>query len=146
MSQPEETRVRDAVRQDPHVINGLASVAEAMRLFETSGHDTLVIDKRSPDDEYGVLTISMIARQVFAQNRAARRVSVYEVMEKPAINLSGNMQARYAIRLLTRLNLDVALVVEDDRLIGTVGLRELTLAEFASNVPPAENVQNSEKE
>lgn len=134
MSQPEETRVRDAVQEDPHVINGLASVADAMRIFEASGHDTMVIEKRSPDDEYGVLTLSMIARQVFARNRAPSRVSVYEVMEKPAINLSGNMQARYAIRLLTRLNLDVALVIEDDKLIGTVGLRELTLAEAASAI------------
>ncbi|SEW23483.1 hypothetical protein SAMN05444851_2345 [Aliiroseovarius sediminilitoris] len=132
MNQPEETRVRDAVRQDPHIINGLASVAEALQIFETSGQDTMVIEKRSPDDEFGVLTISMIARQVFARNRAPARVSVYEVMEKPAINISGNMQARYAIRLLTRLNLDVALVVEDDVLIGTVGLRELTLAEASS--------------
>ncbi|MDE9450500.1 CBS domain-containing protein [Aliiroseovarius sp. Z3] len=132
MSQPEETRVRDAVREDPHIINGLASVAEALRIFEASGHDTMVIEKRSPDDEFGVLTISMIARQVFARNRAPERVSVYEVMEKPAVNISGNMQARYAIRLLTRLNLNVALVVEDDELIGTVGLRELTLAEAAS--------------
>ena len=134
MSQPEEIRVRDAVRQDPHIINGLASVAEALQIIETSGHNTLVIEKRSPDDEFGVLTISMIARQVFAKHRAPTRVSVYEVMEKPAINISGNMQARYAIRLLTRLNIDVALVVEDDVLLGTVGLRELTLAEAASVV------------
>lgn len=132
MSQSEDTRVRDAVQQDPHIINGLATVAEALEVFEATGHDTLVIEKRSSDDEFGVLTISMIARQVFAMNRAPARVSVYEVMEKPSINLSGNMQARYAIRLLSRLNLDVALVVEDDTLIGTVGLRELTLAEAAS--------------
>ncbi|UWQ15390.1 hypothetical protein K3556_05740 [Aliiroseovarius sp. M344] len=132
MSQSEDTRVRDAVQQDPHIINGLATVAEALEVFEATGHDTLVIEKRSSDDEFGVLTISMIARQVFALNRAPARVSVYEVMEKPSINLSGNMQARYAIRLLSRLNLDVALVVEDDTLIGTVGLRELTLAEAAS--------------
>ncbi|MCK8462790.1 CBS domain-containing protein [Aliiroseovarius sp. S1339] len=134
MSQPEETRVRDAIQQDPHVINGLASVAEALQVFQSSGHDTLVIEKRSPDDEFGVLTISMIARQVFARNRTPSRVSVYEVMEKPAINISGNMQARYAIRLLARLNLNVALVVEDDTLIGTVGLRELTLAEAATEL------------
>ncbi|WP_289043501.1 CBS domain-containing protein [uncultured Aliiroseovarius sp.] len=134
MNQPGETRVRNAVQHEPHVISGLASVTDALKIIESSGHNTLVIDKRSPDDEFGVLTIGMIARKVFALNRAPCRVSVYEVMEKPAINLSGNMQARYAIRLLTRLNLSVALVVENEKLIGTVGLRELTLAEAATTL------------
>lgn len=130
MSQSEDTRVRDAVQQDPHIINGLATVAEALEVFEATGHDTLVIEKRSSDDEFGVLTISMIARQVFAMNRAPARVSVYEVMEKPAVHISCDMQARYAIRLLTRLGLEFALVIEEGHLIGTVNLRDLTLAEM----------------
>lgn len=133
MSQPEETRVRDAVNEEPHIINGLASVDEALEIMRSSGKDALVIEKRTPDDEFGLLTINMIAQQVFARNRAPSRVSVYEVMEKPAVNISGNMQARYAIRLLSRLNIAVALVIDDGELIGTVGLRELTLAEAKPN-------------
>ena len=130
MSTPEETRVKDAISQKPHVINGLATVADALEIMRDTSHDALVIEKRSVDDEYGLITTNMIARQVTASNRNPSRVSVYEVMEKPAVQISCDMQARYAIRLLTRLGLEFALVIEEGHLIGTVNLRDLTLAEM----------------
>lgn len=129
MSQPEEIRVRDAIVQPPHEINGLASVEDALGIMLKTGDDVLVIEKRTEEDEFGVLTLGMIATQVFGQSRKPARVSVYEVMEKPAINLPANMQARYAIRLLERLKPEVAIVVEDGKLTGAIGLRELAIAE-----------------
>lgn len=140
MSQPEEIRVRDAIAKPPQEINGLASVQEALETMIAAGDDVLVVEKRTDEDEYGVLTLGMIAAQVFGQSRKPARVSVYEVMEKPAINLPANMQARYAIRLLDRLKPQAAIVVEEGQLIGAIGLRELAIAEATGpkkKAPPA---------
>lgn len=122
-------RVRDALRGEPLVIDGVASVSDALARMQQTGRRSLIIDKRDEADEYGLITVSQIAREVFARNRNPERVSVYEVMKKPAVHLLAGMQARYALRLLCRLGEDHAIVTEADQMVGTVSLRALTLAE-----------------
>lgn len=122
-------RVRDALRGAPLLIDGVASVTDALARMQETGRRSLIIDKRDDADEYGLITVSQIAREVFARNRSPDRVSVYEVMDKPAVHLLAGMQARYALRLLCRLGVDHAIVTEADKMVGAVSLRALTLAE-----------------
>lgn len=135
MSQPELTHVRDAMQSDLLLIDGLSSTRKALEIMEATGADALVIDKRDAEDEYGLITIGMIGRDVIAQNRNPGRVSVYEIMEKPALIVPAGMQARYAIRLLTRLGVEHAIATQDDKAAGYVTLRGLTLAEFRDQFP-----------
>lgn len=121
--------VSDALRGEPPVINGLATVNEALDIMRDSGSDALIIDKRSDDDEYGMISLAMIAREVIALRRNPERVSVYEVMVKPAVHLMVGMQTLYAIRLLCRLGVDTAIAVDNGKVVGCVSLRDLTLAE-----------------
>lgn len=137
MSGPETTKVHHAMCKNPSMIDGLASVSKAIEIMEESGLDALVIDKRDAEDEYGLISMSMIARHVFACNRNPKRVSVYEIMEKPTVILPAKMQARYAIRLLTRLGMKHAIVTEEDKTVGSVNIRGLVLAEY--------HAQSSEK-
>lgn len=129
MSNQEVHRVRDAMHATPTIIDGLASVQEAISIMEETGLHALVIDKRDEDDEYGQISVSTIADRVFARNRSPKRVSVYEVMIKPALIVPAKMRVRYAIRLLTRLGVKNAIVTEEDKLVGLVSLRCLVLAE-----------------
>ncbi|MDA5093760.1 hypothetical protein O2N63_06625 [Aliiroseovarius sp. KMU-50] len=135
MSQPEMTHVRDAMQTELRLIDGLSSTRKALELMEETGLDALVIDKRDPADEYGVITIGMIGRDVIAPSRNPGRVSVYEIMEKPALIVPAGMQARYAIRLLTRLGAEHAIATDADKVVGYVTLRGLTLAEFRDKFP-----------
>lgn len=135
MSQPETTRVRNAMQPEPRMIDGLSSTRKALEIMETTGVDALVIGKRDEADEYGLITIGMIGRDVIATGRNPNRVSVYEIMEKPALSLPAGMQARYAIRLLTRLGAEHAIVTDMDLVVGYVTLRGLTLAEFRDQFP-----------
>lgn len=129
MTKPEAIQTRDAMRQ-AHVIDGLSSVRKALTIMEETGRNALVIDKRDPQDEYGLITIGMIAREIFAKNRNPQRVSVYEVMEKPALTISAGMQVRYALRLMTRLGVEHAIVCKGDTLVGVADLRDMSMCEF----------------
>ena len=91
------------------------------------GTRSLVIEKRHEGDEYGLIVIHDIAEKVIAAGRAPERVSVYEIMSKPAVTVDAEMDIRYAIRLLTRFDLSRALVMEKDVLIGVVTLRDMVL-------------------
>jgi len=50
------------------------------------------------------------------------------VMTKPCLTLSGDMNVKYAIRLLARLGFSRALVTSGDGLLGLVTLRDLVLS------------------
>ena len=123
-------RVADIMSADVHSVEGLATVAEAMAMMRRHGISSLVVNRRDGDDEFGLLVVSDIASQVVAAGRAPERVHVYEVMSKPVLTLPSDMLARYATRLLVRLGLSRAVVVDHDRnLLGMATLRDLVLVD-----------------
>ena len=132
MSGDAPLRVGDTMSADVHSVDGLATVGEAMAVMRRHGISSLVVNRRDADDEFGLLVVSDIAAQVVAAGRAPERVHVYEVMSKPVPTLPSDMLARYATRLLVRLGLSRAIVVDQDRnLLGMATLRDLVLADGA---------------
>jgi predicted transcriptional regulator len=120
--------VGDVMSPDVRRIEGTATVADAIHAMRAAGVSSLVVERRDLQDEYGLVVITDIAREVIARDRAADRVNVYEVMTKPVLTLPVDMQARYAVRLLVRFNLSRALVVDGHRSpVGIVTLRDLVL-------------------
>ena len=119
-------RVGDVMRTEVYTIDGLATVAEAMTLMRRHRVSSLVVPRR--DDEFGLILVSDIARKVVSENRASERVNVYEVMSKPVLTLSSEMQVRYAVRLLVRFAVSRTVVVDHDRKpVGMATLRDLVL-------------------
>ncbi len=121
-------RVAEVTRRELHMVNGLASVEDAIAEMQRHGVSSLVIERRHAGDEFGIVTVRDIAALVLARGRSTERTSVYEIMTKPAITLSADMNAKYAIRLLARLGVGRALVTRGDELLGLVTLRDLVLA------------------
>ncbi len=120
-------RVSDVMQTSLHIVNGLASVQDAIEEMNRHGVSSLVIERRDDDDEYGVVTVRDIAAKVIATNQSTERTSVYEIMTKPALVISASMNVKYAIRLLARLELGRALVNDGKKLAGLVTLRDLVL-------------------
>ena len=128
MTEKSSIRVRDLMIEELHTIDGLATVAEAMALMKRHSVSSLVVDRRNENDELGLVVVADIARGVIADNRSPERVNVYEIMSKPLLTLPEDMLARYAVRLLVRLELSRAVVVDYDRnAIGMVTLRDLIM-------------------
>ena len=128
MSGRRPIRVGDFMFSELHTVEGLATVAEAMALMKRHGVSSLAVNRRDEDDEFGIVVVSDIAREVIAKNRAPERVHVYEVMSKPVLTLPADMQARYAVRLLVRFDLSRAVVVDHERRpLGIVDLHDLVL-------------------
>ena len=121
-------KVADIMRTSLHFVGGIDSVQDAIEQMKKHEVSSLVIEHRHDGDEYGLLTVHDIAAKVVAINRSTERTSVYEIMTKPALTLNGDMNVKYAIRLLARLELTRALVVGDEGLLGLVTLRDLVLS------------------
>ena len=128
MTENSSVRVRDLMVEELHTIDGLDTVADAMALMKQHRVSSLVVNRRNENDELGLVVVADIARGVIADNRAPERVNVYEIMSKPLFTLPEDMLARYAVRLLVRLELSRAVVVDHHRnAIGMVTLRDLIM-------------------
>lgn len=127
MSEHRITRVRDVMKPQFDMIDGLATVAEAMKTMVHIETKCLIVRKRHDDDEYGIVTLADIARQVLAVDRAPERVNIYEIMTKPVIQVSPDMDIRYCARLFDRFSLTRAPVVKDREILGVVSLTDLVM-------------------
>ena len=120
-------RVREVMTPSPRVIDGLATVREAVELMREHNVSSLVIDRRHDGDEYGMVTVHDIAAKVIGQNRSQERMNVYEIMIKPVMTVDADMDVKYAIRILTRFRLSRTLVTEKGAMVGIVTLRDMTI-------------------
>jgi len=119
--------VRDVMKTDFHIIDGTATITEAIRMMKKNKTSILFVDKFHENDEYGVINAGIIAKLVLAKDRAPDRVNVYEINEKPLINAHPDMDIRYCSRLFARYNLMRAPVMEQGKIIGVVSPIQLVL-------------------
>jgi len=127
MSSIKLVRVHEVMKTEFDRIDGIVTVAEALRKMKHPEVQTWIINKRHADDEFGMLLLSDIASQVLAKDRSPERVNVYEIMAKPVITVSPQMDIRYCARLFDRFNILRAPVVENDEVVGIVGFTDIVL-------------------
>ncbi len=128
MNVHETTKVSQAMTASVHTIDAMATVKDAIQAMREHNVSSLAVERRDEHDEFGLLAIVDIAREVIAENRAAERVNVYEIMSKPVVSLPADMSIKYAVRLLVRFDLSRALVVDAERKpLGIVTLRDMVL-------------------
>ena len=128
MNAHEATTVSQAMTASVYTIDATATVKDAIKLMRAHDVSSLAVERRDAHDEFGLLVIVDIAREVIAVNRAAERVNVYEIMSKPVVTLPADMSIKYAVRLLVRFELSRALVVDAERKpVGIVTLRDMVL-------------------
>ncbi|MFQ5995824.1 MAG: CBS domain-containing protein [Acidiferrobacterales bacterium] len=127
MSERKLIRVRDVMRSEYHTVDGMATIQEALGLMKQKSTEYLVVNKRNENDEYGLLLMSDIAREVLAKDRAPERVNVYEIMTKPVVAVDPVMDIRYCARLFTRFDLSRAPVIDNGKVIGFVSFTDLVM-------------------
>lgn len=127
MNERADMSVRDAMTGAPVAIDGLVPVDEALTIMRERNISCLVVDRRDEEDEYGLLLISDIAREILGKSRPVSRTHVYEVMQKPAPTLAAEMKIRYAARFMGRFGLSHCVVLSGRTLAGIVTLRDLTI-------------------
>jgi len=120
-------RVRDVMKTAYAAIDGVATVAEAVKMMKENKTSVLVVSKRDPNDEYGLILAGDIARHVLSKDRSPGRVNVYEIMHKPVIAVHADMDIRYCSRLFAKYDLVRAIVLEGREIIGMVSPVSLVL-------------------
>ena len=127
MSNNQSVRVRDVMTGNYQLVDGLMMTDQALARMKETGAVVLIVDKRNENDEYGIVLLSDIAREVLAVSRAPERVNIYEIMSKPVVSVDPNMDIRYCARLFNKLGFSYAPVIEQGKLLGIIGYADMLL-------------------
>lgn len=127
MSQKNLVRVRDVMKSGVDIVDRMDTVTKALEAMSHADSKCLIVEKRHEDDEYGIVMLADIAREVIAKDRAPERVNIYEIMSKPVLTVDPDMDIRYCARLFGRFHLSRAPVIKDGEIIGIVSLTDMAL-------------------
>lgn len=120
-------RVREVMKSDLDIVDGMTTVAVALRGMKYPETRTIIIDKRHDDDEYGVVMFRDVAKRVLAPDLSPERINMYEIMSKPVISVDPDMDVRYCTKLFDRFGLSRAPVIEAGQIIGLVSYTDIVL-------------------
>jgi len=124
--------VRDVMRTEFDMVDGLDTVTEALKKSRHPEAKCFIVNMRHENDEYGIVLLSDIAKQVLAKNKSPDRVNIYEIMSKPVVAVDPDMDIRYCTRLFENFGLNRAPVIAGKKVIGVVGYTDIVLRGVAA--------------
>ncbi len=116
---------RDIMTPNVVMIDGTATVAEAVKLMKEKGVRALIVDRRGDEDAYGMVTQRDIAYKVMAQGLDPNEVKVHEIHSKPLIVVNPDLDIKYVARLMANFKLSRAPVIFDKKVQGIVSVSDL---------------------
>ena len=127
MNQKTIVRVRDVMKTEFDLVDGMDTVAEVLKSSKYPESKCFIVNMRHDDDEYGIVLLSDIAKQVLAKDKAPERVNIYEIMSKPVVSVDPDMDIRYCTRLFENFGLSRTPVVDNKKLVGIIGYTDIVL-------------------
>ncbi len=119
--------VREIMRTEFDMVDGLDTIAEALKKSKFPEAKCFIVNMRHENDEYGIVLLADIAKQVLAKNKSPERVNIYEIMSKPVVAVDPDMDIRYCTRLFENFGLSRAPVIDNRKVIGVVGYTDIVL-------------------
>lgn len=116
---------RDVMTKGVVMIDGTATVAEAVRLMKEKGVRALIVDRRDEADAYGIVTQRDIAYHVLAQGLDPDEIKVHEIHSKPLVVVNPDLDIKYVARLMANMGLSRAPVIFEKKVQGIVSVSDL---------------------
>ncbi|MEO0457482.1 MAG: CBS domain-containing protein [Cyanobacteria bacterium P01_A01_bin.114] len=117
-------RAQEIMTTEVITISGSATVAEAVKVMKEKGLRALIVDRRTEDDPYGMVTETDIIYKVAAYGHDPKTRRVYEIMTKPCIVVPPELGVEYVARLFANTRIRRAPVVRG-RLVGVISISDI---------------------
>lgn len=118
-------RARDIMQTDIATILPDLTVQDAAVLMRHHGVRSLIVEKDTDDDAYGIITFVDIVSKVLAYGFDPAEISVAEVMTKPLVVLNPSLKADLIAKLFAKNKIGHAPVIENHKLVGMVSMTDL---------------------
>ena len=119
---------RDMMSTDLVTIDGMATAQDAAKLMAEKNVRTLVVERRGPEDAYGIVTQRDVVYKVIADGTDPATVKVHEIMSKPLVVVNPDLDIRFVARLMRNVGLSRAPVIGEGKLMGIVSVSDVLKA------------------
>jgi len=111
-------KAADVMTRDVAFIDGAATVADAIKVMRERKVSSLVVNRRTPDDAWGIVTRKDVVNKIVDPGRDPHEVQVYEIMTKPMVVLSPGLALKYCARLMHSVGIRRAVVFDGKEVVG----------------------------
>ena len=117
-------KAKDIMTKDVVTVSGSATVADAVKLMKEKGLRALIVERRHDNDPYGMVTETDVIYKVAAYGKDPKEMRVYEIMNKPCIVVSPELEVEYIARLFANTRIRREPVIEGT-LLGVVSISDI---------------------
>ena len=117
--------VSDVMITDVYRISPFATLRDALLMMGERKVKSLVVDRRSEHDAFGLLSYSHILRTIVAEDGDIDLINVYDVALTPIITVSPELSVRNAAAMMDRYILNRLVVTRQNVLIGLVTMNDI---------------------
>ena len=119
------TTAQDVMTKEVVSIDAHATVAEAVQRMRDLGVGSLLVERVSPSDTWGIITQTDVVQKVMALDKDLSRVKVAEVMSKPITIVRPDTPLRDCARLMARDHIRRVFVFDGRNIVGVVSASDI---------------------
>ncbi len=108
----------DVMSKNVIYIDGIQSVANAIKLMREKGVSSLVVNRRSKEDAWGMVTRKDVVNKIVDPGKDPHEARVFEIMSKPLITVSPGLALKYCARLMNHTGIRRAIVFDGKEIVG----------------------------
>ncbi len=104
--------------RDVEWIRSDATAYEATERMRSREISCLLVERRDPDDAWGIVTRSDVVKKIVEPGRDPREARVFEIMSKPLVLISPGLSIRYCAQLMERTGVRRLPVFDGEKIVG----------------------------
>lgn len=125
------------IKENLAIISPLSPVRDALMLMRNTKVKSLIVNKLRASDAYGLLTYKNILYSIVANDGDIDLLRVYDICSKPAIQVSKQLDLKYASQLMVKNNVKRLLVIDNNELEGILTMTDI-LGMFLETITEAD--------
>jgi len=113
------------IKDNLAIVSPISPVRDALNLMRKTKVKSLIVDKLRPSDAYGLLTYKNILFSIISNDGDIDLLRVYDICSKPAIQVSKQLDLKYASQLMVKNNVKRLLVIDNNELEGILTMTDI---------------------
>ena len=121
-------KAQDIMTRELVWIRGDVTALEATEFMRTHGISSVLVERRNPEDTWGIVTLSDIVNRVVEPGQDPREVQVHEIMSKPLVIVGPELNVKHCAQLMERTKVRRLPVFDGQEIVGIVAHRDIVRA------------------
>ena len=124
------------------MVEDSVTVAEAVTKMMEEKISSLIVNRRSVDDAYGIVTRRDVVSKVIALGLNAEEIKVSDIMTKPLVTVTPNLNIKHVARLMSQTGVRRIPVFDGQQMLGLISNSDIFRA-FGKYLTAEENKETS---